>query len=168
MYGIAVKAQAPTATERQVKAVFLFNFTQFTAWPDDAFSTSETPFVIGIIGEDPFGKYLDDVVAGEKANGHTLIVKRFKSVEDAKNCQLLFVNISDPEKLKLLMGELKGRSILTVSDHSDFLKSGGMVRFFTKDNKIQFQINPDTVKTENLSMSSKLLRLATIYKPGKN
>jgi hypothetical protein len=168
MYAATVTAQTPSATERQVKAVFLFNFTQFTDWPDDAFSSPETPFVIGILGEDPFGKYLDQVVAGEKANGHVLIVKRFKSVEEAKNCQLLFVNLSDADKLKLLMEELKGRSILVVSDHADFLKSGGMVRFFTKENKIQFQINTDAVKGGNLNMSSKLLRLAAIYKPGKN
>jgi hypothetical protein len=48
-------------------AVFLFNFTQFTEWPRSAFASEEAPLVIGIIGADPFGKYLEETVSGEFA-----------------------------------------------------------------------------------------------------
>ncbi|PYS70690.1 MAG: DUF4154 domain-containing protein, partial [Acidobacteria bacterium] len=36
--------------EYQVKAVFLFNFAQFVSWPSP--QPSDTPFVIGIVGDD--------------------------------------------------------------------------------------------------------------------
>ncbi|MCD6067604.1 MAG: YfiR family protein [Bacteroidetes bacterium] len=167
IYGTAVKAQPPTAMEKQVKAVFLFNFTQFTEWPANAFSSPEAPLVIGILGDDPFGKYIDEVIAGEKANNHPLVVKRYSSEEDIKNCHVLFINISESNKQKQVLSGLKNEGILTISDQSTFLKQGGMIRFFTKDNKIQFQINPDAVKSDNLIISSKLLRLASIYKSDK-
>src|SRR5256885_282744 len=48
--------------EYRVKATFLFQFTQFVDWPRNAFSNQQTPLVIGILGEDPFGTFLDDTV----------------------------------------------------------------------------------------------------------
>lgn len=49
--------------EYQVKAVFLFNFAQFVTWPSQP---ADAPLVIGILGDDPFGSYLDETVRGEK------------------------------------------------------------------------------------------------------
>lgn len=36
-------AQKPGFNERDVKAVFLFNFAQFAEWPPEAFSTCDPP-----------------------------------------------------------------------------------------------------------------------------
>ncbi|HTE12268.1 MAG TPA: YfiR family protein, partial [Chitinophagaceae bacterium] len=60
---------------------------------------------------------------------------------------------------------LKGRNILTVSEAPDFSKEGGMIRFFTTENKIKLQINPDASREAGLVISSKLLRLAAIFNP---
>src|SRR5882757_899350 len=46
-------ADAPT--ENQVQAVFLYNFSRFVEWPAQAFAQPNDPFVIGILGSDPFG-----------------------------------------------------------------------------------------------------------------
>src|SRR6185295_43487 len=42
--------------EREVKAVFLFNFVQFVDWPMEAFAGPQAPVVIGVLGDDPFGR----------------------------------------------------------------------------------------------------------------
>ena len=62
--GLSVGAAVPPA-EYRVKAVFLFNFAQFVDWPPDAFTAPGQPFVIGVLGKDPFGPELDAVVRGE-------------------------------------------------------------------------------------------------------
>src|SRR5262249_48319243 len=49
----------------EVKAVFLFNFTQFVDWPPSAFADLEAPFSICILGKDPFGRSLDEAIRGE-------------------------------------------------------------------------------------------------------
>src|SRR5688572_25985571 len=67
-------AQKPVLREQEVKAVFLFNFVQFVEWPQEAFPENQTPLVIGILGKDPFGKFLDETVKGEVINGHPLSV----------------------------------------------------------------------------------------------
>src|ERR1700721_2428538 len=53
----ACGAEAPT--EYQVKAVFVYNFSHFVEWPAQAFAAANAPFVIGILGGDPFGANLD-------------------------------------------------------------------------------------------------------------
>ena len=49
-----------------------------------------------------------------------------------------------------------------MSDVSGFADSGGTLEFFIEDNKLNFEINMETVKQTRLQVSSKLLRLARI------
>ncbi|HXA02484.1 MAG TPA: YfiR family protein [Cytophagaceae bacterium] len=153
----------PPSREYQVKAVFLFNFTQFVEWPSNAFSAG-APMVIGILGDDPFGSYLDETVSGENVNGHPLVIQRYRKIEDVKSCHVLFISTSETNNIEQIVASLKGRSILTVSDTPGFIQQGGIIRFFTSNNKIQFQINPEAARAAGLSISSKLLRLAEIKK----
>ena len=163
---LMLSAQTPSTREYQLKAVFILNFTQFVEWPSSSFSSAQSPLIIGVLGKDPFGNYLEDVLSNEKINGHALVAHRYNSVaEIEKDCHLLYVNLSENTKNEKTIASLKGHSILTVSDDPNFLKQGGMIRFYTKENKIQLQINPEAAKSENLIISSKLLRLAEIVTP---
>jgi hypothetical protein len=165
---LASAAQTPPSREYELKAVFLFNFSQFVEWPPASFSTGQAPFVIGILGKNPFGTYLEEIVSGERANGHTVTIQYYNDVKDIGACHILFINITGTKNTQRIVESLKGRNTLTVSDASDFSEQGGMVRFFTRDNKIKFEINPDASKAAGLVISSKLLRLAEIFTPQKN
>ncbi|MFI5141042.1 MAG: YfiR family protein [Bacteroidia bacterium] len=153
--------------EYQVKAAFLFNFSQFVEWPSQTFSNPESRAVIGVLGKDPFGTYLEETIVGETINKHPLVIQHFNNVDEITNCQILFINISDKKELRLILEKLKGRNILTVSDANGFAKLGGMVRFYINDDKINIQINHEAAKEENLVISSKLLKLAEIVKTDK-
>src|SRR5271169_1231341 len=85
--------------EYQIKAVFLFNFAQFVEWPHEAFSNDESPLVIGVLGEDPFGPYLDETVRGEKVNKRPLVIRRFRKVEDIQECHVLIISRSESSHL---------------------------------------------------------------------
>lgn len=168
LYGVLfMSMQLSVDREYQIKAVFLFNFTQFVDWPADAFTNPETPLVIGVLGKNPFGNYLKETVSDEKVNGHPLTIHYYTTIEEVKTCHILFINFSEKEKLDQSLAGLKGKSILTVSDAGTFLKQGGMIRFTTKNDRIQLQINPEAVKGSGLTASSQLLRLAEIVVPKK-
>ncbi len=155
-------AQINPARQYQVKAAFLYNFTQFVEWPASAFPEEGAPIVIGVIGEDPFGYYLDEVVAGEEINGHPLEIHRFDPNDEVVNCHILFINVMSKYKLKEVLQKTKGESILTVSDMPEFIQKGGMIRFNMVNNKLRFQINPMASDSAELKISSKLLQLAEI------
>ena len=166
--GQDLPAQTAISKEYQVKAAFLYNFSQFVVWPTEAFPEAQTPLVIGIIGEDPFGAYLDEIVNGEKVNNRPLIIQRYHQVEEIKVCHILFVSQSETKRLEEILARLKGRSILTVGDIDGFAKQGGMIRFVTEKNKVRFGINVEAAKAAKLTISSKLLRPAEIISPGKD
>lgn len=155
-------AQSLATQEYQVKAAFLFNFAQFVTWPTNAFLEPQAPLVIGIIGSDPFGSTLDEMVRGEKINGHPLTIQRFRRVEEFTNCHILFINESEPKRIEDIFTQLKGRSVLTVGDSDEFVRRGGMIRFFTEKGKLRLRINTELAKKVGLEVSSRLLRLATI------
>jgi hypothetical protein len=163
-----VSAQTPVAPEYQVKAVFIFNFTQFVEWSPSSFISAQSPFVIGVLGENPFGSYLEDVVSGEKVNGHPLVVYHYKNPEEIKTCHILFINKAGINSLEDISESIKGKNVLTVSDAGGFLKQGSMIRFITRDNKIRIQINLEAAKEADLTISSKLLRLAEIVSLNNN
>ncbi len=66
------------ARAAKVKAAYLYNFVRFTTWPDDAFEDEHSPFVIGVVGEDPFGAVLDHTVAGKIVAGRGITIRRMQ------------------------------------------------------------------------------------------
>lgn len=165
--GPGLPAQTAPAREYQVKAVFLFNFAQFVDWPPQAFPEAQTPLVIGILGEDPFGAYLDETVRDEKVTNRPLAVQRYRRVEEIKTCHILFISRSESDRLGQILARLKDRNILTVGDADGFARRGGMIGFVTEKNKIRLRINLEAAKAANLIVSSKLLRPAEIVTPGQ-
>ena len=160
-----LEAMKQPAREYELKAVFLFNFTQFVDWPPSSFDTDQSPLVIGVLGDNPFGSYLDETVSGESIKSHPVVVHYYKNVEDVQACHVLFVTLTEITKRKKVLVTLKGKDILTVSDAQQFAAEGGMIRFFIANNKIKLQINLESAKASKMVFSSKLLRLAEIYKP---
>jgi hypothetical protein len=154
-------AQRSTIDEREVKAVFLFNFAQFVDWPASAFPTPSAPIVIGILGNDPFGSVLDQVVEGELIKGRPLAIGRFRRVEDITACHVLFISPSEAATYERIIAALRARPILTVGETEGFT-SRGMVRFLTQRNRVRLEVNIEAVKTAGLTVSSNLLRAARI------
>jgi hypothetical protein len=167
---LAWAAAAPASaapTEYDVKAAFLFNFSQFVDWPPPAFAEAGSPLVIGVLGRDPFGAGLDEIVRGETVNGRPLEVRRFRRVEDVDVCHILYIDATEKARLDAILAKLQGRPILTVGDFESFALSGGVIRFVTTGNKIRLHVNLDAARTANLTISSKLLRPAHIVAGGE-
>jgi hypothetical protein len=158
---------APSA-EYQLKAVFLFNFAQFVEWPARAYRDAQAPLVIGVLGEDPFGSFLDRLVSGEKVGGRPLVVRRFQRVDEITECHILFISRSESARLGQIIARLKGRSLLTVSDADTFTRQGGIVRFVTENGKIRLRINVEAARVGELTISSKILRPAMIVTADKD
>jgi len=161
-------AERSVSSEYQVKAVFLFNFAQFVDWPARAFAKNDAPLVIGILGDDPFGPYLDDLVKGEKVGARPLVVRRVQRPEEIMESHILFVSRSVASNLPRILGQLKGHSILTVSDVDNFNRLGGIVRLATEAGKIRLKISVEAAKAADLTISSKILRPSTIAQEDKN
>jgi hypothetical protein len=159
--GVAAQASAPSR-EYQVKAVFLFNFAQFVEWPPAVFTEESAPLSICVLGDDPFGPYLDEIVRGEQVNSRRLSIRRFRTLVDVNGCQVLFVSRSQGRDLAKALVWAKSMDALTVSDLDDFAERGGMIQLETEKGRIRIKINVGAAKASSLIISSKLLRSADI------
>ena len=155
-----VFAQSPIPDEYQVKAAFLFNFAKFVEWPAAAFKGPEDPLAICVLGQDPFGSTLEDVVRNKTVANRAFVVRSVLNAQQATTCQIVFVSASERKRFRLLLDELKGRSILTVGEADDFTASGGIINFKLKDARVRIEIDPNAADRAGLHISSKLLSLA--------
>ena len=155
-------AEEPQASEYQVKAVFLFNFTQFVDWPADAFADDSTPFTIEILGEDPFGSSLDEIVANEKIHNRRLLVRRIHTIEELGPCHILFISQSEAGNLDRIFSMLGRRSILTVGESKEFTAHSGVIAFDVSGRRLRLRINVGAARDARLRIDSKLLRQAQI------
>jgi hypothetical protein len=161
---LAFAPPAQLHREYNIKAQYLYNFSQFVEWPPQAFTSPGSPFVIGIVGEDPFGSAIDNVVAGEKAKGHPIVVQRYAGANDIKNCNILFINHSDTAVVGEILSALRAKNVLTVSDLPDFATMGGIIRFYKEKSKVKVEINLPASRIADLNISSKLLQVAKIVR----
>jgi hypothetical protein len=148
--------------EYELKAALLFNFLQFVEWPADAFAPGDSPIVVGVLGDDPFGPPLDQLVQDAAVNNRKIVVRRYARAEDIDVCHMLFVNVRPGTRLKSVFEALGSRAILTVGDAEGFLEQGGMIQFVTQNARVRLRINLDIAKAAGLTLSSKLLRPAQI------
>lgn len=159
-----MKAQIrpPAFNATQLKAAFLLNFGQFVKWPPEAFTNDDSPVIIGILGADPFGPLLDELVRSEKVEKRRLEVVRFRRVEDIKTTHVLFIGASETSRIEEILRALDGKPILTVGETEGFARRGGMIRFLTENRKIRLRINLEAARENQIQISSKLLRPAEI------
>lgn len=152
-------AQEP-APEYQIKAAFLFNFAKFVDWPSQAFPQTNSPIIIGVLGKNVFGHYLEDTIRDKQVKNRRFEIKEFNSVNDAVNCHILFISPGLKNDLPKILTALRNTSVLTVSESDQFIPAGGMINFTIEESKVHFQINDDAAKKAGLKISSKLLSLA--------
>lgn len=155
-------AEPRVAREYDLKAAFLYNFAHFVDWPAEALGDPPATFVIGVLGDNPFGTSLDEVVANESVRGHPMAVRHLASAAEATGCQIVFVCRSEAERARPLLDALAGHPVLTVADLEHFAARGGMIEFVMSGGRLRLEINPQAARAARLVISSKLLRQADL------
>jgi len=150
------------SSEYLIKAGFTYNFAKLMQWPASAFPQPDSPIIIGILGNDPFGVTLDSVLTGKKVNTRGFVVKHLKWGADIKGCNILYVSTTEAAHLDEILHTIKGLPILTIGQMPDFARRGGIVNFIIEDDKVRFEVNVEAAKQADISISSRLLTLAKI------
>jgi hypothetical protein len=164
---LAVPSRSQTAdssdsSEYLIKAGFTYNFAKLMEWPSNAFPQQDSPIVIGILGTDPFGGTLDEVLKGKAVNGRVFVVKHLKWGMDVRDCNILFISSSEIAHTDEIFHLVKSLPILTIGETPGFAQRGGIINFIVEDNKVRFEVNVDAAKQADINISSRLLTLAKI------
>jgi hypothetical protein len=154
--GAAAEQRTATA-EDDIKAAFLFNFTQFVEWPPPA--DSQEPFRICVVADPEFGAALDRIVAGESVGQRPIARLAPVSPDAARECQILFIGRQD-EGIERWLTAVKGLPVLVVGESRNAWSRGVHVNFVVENNRVKFDVNNDNAVRAGLTISSKLLRVA--------
>ena len=151
--------------EYEIKAAYLYNFGKDVEWTDapEPGMEASAPFLIGIVGTNPFGKALADVAKAKQLGGRKIVIYELRAIDDYRPSQMLFFPENTPDSLvSIVIARVKSAPTLPIGERSGFATAGGNVNFYVEANNIKFEINPDAASKRGLRISSKLLQLGRI------
>jgi YfiR/HmsC-like len=158
------QAPGPAFDEYQVKAAFLYNFAKFVEWPPGTFASSTDPIEICIVGQNPFGSALENMVQGKRVGERAFAVRRLPDTLQASQCQILFIGATEWRRTRALLDAVKSPGVLTVGETDDFTLLGGIINFRLDGPRVRIQVDLQMAEHARLRISSKLLSLAEIAK----
>lgn len=163
--------------EYAIKASVLAMLGKCVTWPPGGGPTRDKPLRIGVLGKDLFVEngvnQLHRIAQEAKLKGAPIVVEQFDSIEDYKDCDILFVSTEADgddvgrtvdERLKAAEKLTAGKSVLIVGDFPGMAKQGAMANlvFDRMTNLIRLEINPDAAARAGLKFTPDLLRLKLV------
>jgi hypothetical protein len=147
---------AQPAGEYEAKAAFIYNIALFTSFPNADAGTLR----LCVLGRDPFDGALN-ALAGKAVGSLRLAVAFPRSSSEAmKRCQILYISDSEADSMAALADAGRDASVLTIAGTRGAARQGVMLELCVQDKKIGFEFNGASARSANISLSSKVLRLA--------
>jgi hypothetical protein len=153
-------AQTPQVDEFKLKTAFLYNFSQFIEWPSTSFTSSTSPFLVCLVGQNYFGNHLLQL-ENRFHKTHPIQVFSPKTIQEARTCHMLYIDDvrgsflgREPQKV------LGNAAILTVSSSDDARESGIAISFVIHSGRVRWILNLDAARAAKLKLSSKLIEVA--------
>jgi hypothetical protein len=159
LLGAGLHAQAQQAAEPTVKAAFLYKFAGYVEWPDGAFPSPDSPFVIGVMGADDVASELEKIVPGRNVNNHGVTVRRVGDGEPLKGIHLLFIGRRAPNQ-RAILRVAQQQGVLAVTESERGLETGSAINFVMSGDRIGFEVSLDSAERSGLRISSRMLAVA--------
>jgi hypothetical protein len=150
---------AEAAVEQQVKAAYLYKFATYAEWPEGAFDSAGSPFVIGVAGSDEVAELLSRFVAGRTVGGHPVEVRRLERGASLAGLHMLYAT-GERGLVSEILAQARGYPVLTVTDSERAFAQGSMINFVIADNKLRFEVALRRVNTGRLRISARMLAAA--------
>jgi len=154
-------ASPTTPGEYQVKARYVSVLPDYIKWPQGS-GLEGRQLVIGVIGESPFERYLDDLFTPGKGQSRKARIVYLQNRQGVESCDVLFIPESESDRLYEILRRTKGRPILTIGDSPDFARRGVMVNLLLDRNRVALEVNLTTLRNSGLEVSSHILKNAKI------
>lgn len=153
-------AFAAQPSEIEVKLVYLYNFTKFVRWPENAFRSSNDPFRLCIIGEMP-PQELTTILRSKSTAGRPFDILLQHENSDISTCHIAFLHQASPNTISKALQNTPDSPTLTVSDFSGFAAKEGIIEFVRDNEKrVRIRINLANAQKRHLTISAKLLETA--------
>jgi hypothetical protein len=163
LMSLNVAASPPPPSEREVKAAFIGKFLHFVQWRPSRAPRQSEPFVIAVLGTDPFALSLPAALAQFEVNGAHVRVVMASNTTDVLSAHLVFIGVSERRRLPSIVRDLENSRVVTVGDTPGFGEAGVMLNLYVSDDRrVRFEANTSAAARAGVRLHSQLLRLARI------
>lgn len=142
--------------ESEVKAALIYSFLRYTEWPR---IDPRAPLIVCIWREDGLEGRLDPI-AGRTVNQRVIDLRIVRRPTELVACSLLYIDAGQSPSWPAIQPSLAGHDILTVSDATGFVGSGGMIELSTANNRVGVRLDARAVAAAGLLIEERLVRLA--------
>ena len=161
---VPVMAQAVHLDEQKIRAGLVYNYLKYTTWPLREGGGEAKYLSVCLYGGDAFGGALNPL-EGRTAQQYTIHITRLSGSASVANCDLLYIDRSQEDRLDSILAQAQGRNVLTMSDIANFAKRGGMVGFSMQDQRIHMAINKKAAEDSGIAIQPRMLRLGEVVAP---
>ena len=144
--------------ESDLKAVFIYNFPRYVEWDT---SNLRSEFVIGVIGQSPVTKSIQQIAKTKTVKNKKISVRIFNKPEEIEACHMLFIPQRSPYGLHSILSNVK-KETLTISEQPGYSKMGTAFNLIIVNEKLKFEANLKALDQAGLKAGSQLLKLAII------
>lgn len=149
---------AAQVDEYGLKTAFVANFVQFVDWPS-AQLTPTGALTVCTLGQSAVGERLRTLDGG-LVNHRAVAVRKVAAQDELSTCRVLFVPMTESDRVPEILRRHPGAGILIISERSDLSVSQAVIDLVVVDKRVTFDIDLDVARRQQLMVSSKLVKLA--------
>lgn len=148
---VAEKAEAQVA---KAKAMLTLSFIRYVGWGENA---RKGDFVIGVVRDKELVNHLKTQSAGKKFGFQDVVIKEFKSWEEATDCQVIYIskNWNFNKNADAVITKV-GKDTLIITEMEGAVDHGSMINFVVRDEKLKFELSKKNASYAGIQFSAKL------------
>ena len=155
---LALSATATAyAQMAKVQAGFIYNFTNYLNWEAD--DLGET-FIIGIFGNTNTTDALHAIEGSRTIKNKPVVIRTYSSIGEVGKCHILYLPKDRASSLDLIIAKVGSNATLIISEKEGLAALGAGISFKVVEGKVTFDINPEAIKRQRITVQQKLVALA--------
>lgn len=151
--------------EYAIKATFVYKFAPFVTWPQPAHDS--VAFPICVSGSDHVTPLIATAVRNQQIDGKPIAVRQAASADDLAGCAILYAASAGARASHHMLAAARTKPILTITDNGNS-NEHGIINFRVIGGHVRFDIDQGLAAEAGLTISSKLLNLASAVTPRQN
>jgi len=151
--------QKSSLYEYDVKAVFLYHFTRYMQWPEEA---EPDVFTIVVLGRSEIIAPLQEIAKKKTVGSKPIVVRPCLEIGQIGRPRILFIAKSAALRTAQVLEKIRGTDILAVGEVEGLASRGVAVNFVLREATVKFEISEKALKEARIQTSSQLLKLAIL------
>lgn len=134
-----------------------YKLAHMVEWPENAFKTPQSPFVVGIGSDSPLLAVAREILVSKEFRGHPIEINPYESAAQCSFCHMVFVGQTEDR----VAGELAGRQrqMLTIATDAATAGRGLMLCVSVENERLRLRADETALKNSDLVVDEKLLEI---------